>query len=116
MAVDLVSGVEKIVHDGGQKFVNKVVAVEKSLAPVSSGRLMASIHADPVGLGTWIVTTTAFGDNGFQYPARIEAGEGVVATNAKALHFVVHGKSVYTKAVSASSKSGFAKKTISRFK
>lgn len=116
MAVKLVEAVEKIIHDGGQQFVNKVVVVEKSLAPVSSGKLMTSIHALPTGKFSWVVTTNAFGDNGFQYPARIEAGQGVVATNAKALHFVVHGKEVYTKSVGASSKSGFAKKTVSRFK
>ena len=113
MAVRLVAGVEEIVEDAASQIADKAVIMEKHNAPVSSGKLMASIHKIAMDRFSYVITTNAFGDNGFQYPARIEAGQGVVPTQAKALHFVVHGKSVYTKHAKASSKSGFANKTIS---
>lgn len=115
MAVALTSEVKQLIKAGANQFVEEVVSYEKSVAPVDSGRLAGSIHAFPTGEFSWRVTTSSSGDNGFAYPARIEMGEGVVATRAKALHFVSHGQEIYTKAVGASSKSGFAKKTISRF-
>lgn len=113
MAVRLVAGVESLLEDAALKIAQKAVVTEKGFAPVSSGRLMASIHYIKTGKCAYIVTTQAFGDNGFQYPARIEKGQPVVPTQAKALHFVVHGKSVYTKYAKPSAKSRFAKNTIS---
>ena len=113
MAVRLTAGVEKLLADATAKIANKAVILEKHYAPVSSGRLMASIHKIKIDEFSYVITTNAFGDNGFQYPARIEAAQDVVPTQAKVLHFNVHGKSVYTKHAKASSKSKFADKTIS---
>ena len=113
MSVRLEAGVRELLKKGAERVANKAVVIEKSNAPVSSGRLMASIHKIQMGEFSYVITTRAFGDNGFQYPARIEAGQGVTATNAKALHFVVNGTEIHTKSVRPSAKSGFANKTIS---
>ena len=115
MAVDLINGARQLIKSGANQFVEEVVETEKSLAPVDSGRLVNSIYAFPTGDFSWRVTTSAAGDNGFAYPARIEMGEGVTA-HKKALKFISHGQTLFRKSVGASSKSGFAKKTIERFK
>lgn len=111
--VRLVAGVEGLIEKAASQIADKAVVIEKSNAPVSSGKLMASIHKVSTSRFSYIITTQAFGDNGFQYPARIEAGQAVVPTVAKKLHFVVHGHEVYTKRAAASSKSHFAKNTMS---
>lgn len=61
-------------------FANKAVEVAKGNAPVAmynGGRLRDSIHVISQGIGRYRVTTAANGDNGFPYPARVEAGDWV---------------------------------------
>lgn len=113
MAVHLVDGITELVEDASEKIALKAVDMAKGYAPVDTGQLKASIKQHRTGLASWMISTDAYGDNGFQYPARIEAGQAVVATNHKALHFVAHGHEVWTKRAAPSSKSHFAKKTIS---
>lgn len=113
MAVRLVEGVERLLEDATLKIAQKAVIIEKHKAPVSSGQLMASIHYIKTGKCAYIITTQAFGDNGFQYPARVEAGQDVVPTQAKVLRFVVHDTTVYAKRTSVKpTRSHFADKTI----
>lgn len=109
--VHIAQGIETLVEEAASKIADKAVVLEKSKAPVSSGNLMASIHKEATSRFSYIITTNASGDNGFQYPARIEAGQAVVPTRAKYLHFYVHGNEVYTKRAKASIKSHFAKNT-----
>jgi len=113
MAVHLVDGVTELIDDASSKIALKAVDMAKGYAPVDTGQLKASIMQHKMGLASWLISTDAYGDNGFQYPARIEAGQEVVATHAKALRFVTHGHEVWTKRAAPSSKSHFAKKTIS---
>lgn len=113
MAIRLVAGIEDLVDDASEKIALQAVDMAKGYAPVDTGQLQGSIRKIKVGLASWKITTFAYGDNGFEYPARIEAGQPVVATHAKALHFVAHGKDIHTKRAAPSSKSHFAKKTIS---
>lgn len=112
MAIRLVNGIETLVEEAASKIADKAVILEKHNAPVSSGKLMASIHKIAIDRFSYVITTNASGDNGFQYPARIEAGQAVVPTQAKALRFSVKGgKPFYTKYAKPSSKSHFAKNT-----
>lgn len=108
--------VERLIQLGGQEFVDQVVTTEKGFAPHSSGKLRASIHAEQIGKFRWLVTTNALGENGFAYPARIEAGQEVVPTKKKALHFKVHGKEIYTKRARASYQSHFARNTVDTYR
>lgn len=110
--VHLARAVEKIIDTQADEFVNEVVAYEKSIAPVDTGRLVASIHSEKMGLGSYIVTTAAYGDNGFEYPARIEAGQAVYPTRAKALWYHDSWHSM----ARPSSRSHFARNTVNRFK
>lgn len=112
MAVHIEDGVSELIEKAASQIADKAVILEKSYSPVSSGRLMTSIHKVATSRFSYIITTNASGDNGFQYPARIEAAQDVVPTNAKALHFVVHGREIYTKHAKASAKSKYANNTM----
>lgn len=111
--VHLVYGITELIEDASEKIALKAVDMAKGYAPVDTGQLKQSIKQHKTGTASWLISTDAIGDNGFAYPARIEAGQDVRATKAKALHFVTHGVEVRTKRAKASSKSHFAKKTIS---
>lgn len=116
MAVRLVEAMEDMAEEAMEKFVDDTVVTAKSFAPNLSGRLANSIHAVRLDRFEWLVKTNAEGNKGFAYPAHIEAGEGVVATQAKALHFRIHGREIYTKSTAPSSQSGFMKKTVGYYK
>lgn len=113
MAVHLVYNIEHLIEDASEKIATKAVNMAKDYAPVDTGQLRGSIQKRKIGKASWQITTFAYGDNGFEYPARIEAGQGVRVTHAKVLRFVSHGVEVHTKYAAPSSKSHFAKKTIS---
>lgn len=110
--VHLASEIEDMLADAASRIADMAVSQEKAEAPVISGQLRASIHKVPQGRFAYKIVTDAYGDNGFAYPAHIEAGEGVVATNAKALHFKIGGREIITKSTQPSAKSHFARKTI----
>ena len=111
--VRLVAGVEELIQKGGEEVAKQAVELAPLYTPESSGRLVHSITVTQVDHFKWRVSTHAYGDNGFEYAARIEAGQGVVATQAKVLHFKVHGRDIYAKSVGASKKSHFMKNTKS---
>lgn len=113
MAVHLVDGVTDLIEDASEKIALKAVNMAKHYAPVDTGQLKGSIQKRKIGVAAWQVSTFAYGDNGFEYPARIEAGQAVVAHRGRLLHFVTHGVEVRTPYAAPSSKSHFAKKTIS---
>lgn len=116
MAVNLVGTVEKLIDKGASDFVEQTRMTAVSNAPVDTGMLAGSISWQKVSLGSYIVSTHAAGYNGFEYPARIEAGEGVAATRKKALHFwsSKYGE-VYAKSVGASAKSHFMRNTVNSY-
>ena len=115
MAVHLLSAIERLVDKGAGKFVQEVVQTERALAPVESGYLAGSISGQKISLGHYIISTNAVGRNGFAYPAHIEKGEGVTATTKPYLTFIINGRYIRKKSVAPSSKSGFARKTISKY-
>lgn len=116
MSVRLVYGVEQMVRKGSDYLTEEMVSFAASEAPFETGQLMASIKKINVGLGEYIITTNAYGHNGFEYPAHIEAGQGVKATKKKALVFnAVPAGLVITKSTKPSAKAGFMKKTVSRY-
>ena len=95
---------------------DEMVAFAASQAPVETGQLSGSIKKINIGLGEYIITTNAYGHNGFEYPAHIEAGQGVRATRKKALAFnAVPAGLVITKSTKPSAMSHFMKKTVSRY-
>ena len=120
--VHLARAVEKIIDTQADEFVSEVVAYEKSIAPVDTGRLVASIHSEKMGLGSYIVTTDAYGDNGFEYPARIEAGQAVYPTGKFMHNFgdglvpAIYFKHAWHEMARPSSRSHFARNTVNRFK
>jgi len=115
MAVDIVGGITKLVDQGAGQFMQEVVATARGNAPVDTGFLSSSISGVKVGVGKYEVGTNAVGRNGFAYPARIEFGQEVTATHAKALHFVSHGNQITTKHAAPSKQSHFMKKTVSKY-
>lgn len=113
MAVHLVDGIERLVELGMQDIVqDEIVPYAKREAPHDTGRLRASIHAIQTGRFDWIVTTNARGDNGVEYPARIEKGQAVYPTKAKALWYHKRWHSM----ARASYQSHFMENTVNRFK
>lgn len=110
--VHLVEEIEDRLADAASIIADMAVSQEKAEAPVISGQLRASIHKVPQGRFAYKIVTDAYGDNGFAYPAHIEAGEGVVATHSKALRFTINGREIVTKSTRPSVKSHFARKTI----
>lgn len=113
MAVQLVALVEKAINEQAEDIVKQVVATMKEEAPKDSGQMANSISSVKTGQFTWLVSTHASNPiNGFEYPARIELGQTVYPTKAKALYF--HGG--WHKKSNASKKSGFAKRTVARFR
>ena len=116
MAIHLVEEIEKIAQREMDDFVNnEVVPYAKNMAPQCTGAMSHQIRATDLGNFTWIVSTHS-SNNGFEYPAHIEAGEGVVATNKKALRFRIHGREIITKSTKPSYKSHFMANTVSAFK
>ena len=117
MAVHLVDGVEKLIDKGAGQLVQKVVATARGFAPVESGYLAGSISGHKIGIGSYEVSTNAVGRNGFAYPAHIEAGEGVHATNSKdgLLHFVINGDWIVTHSTAPSEKPHFMRKTVRKY-
>lgn len=113
MAVHIEDGISELIDDASEKIALQAVNMAKGYAPVDTGQLKGSIQKHKTGLASWQVSTFAYGDNGFEYPARIEAGQGVTAHRGRLLRFVTHGVEVRTKYAAPSSKSHFAKKTIS---
>ena len=117
MAVWVAEAIEKMADEAMADFVNNdVVPYAKSLAPEISGRLKHSIRAIDQGNHKWIVGTHASGDNGFAYPAHIEAGQGVHATRAKVLVFKIGGETIRTKRTRPSKQSHFMRNTVKAFK
>ena len=118
MAIRIVDAVENYIQSEADKIVQQVVDAMKEEAPRganvdTSGHMADSISATKTGKYTYIVSTHAANPvNGFEYPARIELGQTVYPTKSKYLWFYGgwHKKS------SASSKSGFGKRTVARFK
>ena len=123
MAVDIVGGIRKLVDKGGDLFAQKVVMTEESLAPWDSGQLASSITAIKNGLGSYTVTTNASGSNGFEYPARIEAGQAVYPTGKYVHNFydgrglvpAIYYKGKWHEMANPSKRSHFAKKTVSKY-
>lgn len=113
MAVYIVATIQNYILDKSEDIVKDVVKTMKNEAPKDSGQMADSIGAIRTGKFTWIVSTHASNPyNGFEYPARIELGQAVYPTKAKALWF--HNK--WHKKSSASKKSGFAKATVAKFR
>lgn len=113
----LVEEIERTAELEMGAFVQDVVVPEaKANAPVISGKLQHSITPVQTGRFKWVISTHANGDNGFAYPAHIEAGQGVHATRSPFLHFKIHGADIYTKGTRPSQKSHFMKNTVSSFK
>lgn len=113
MTVSLEAPIVKLITEQAQDIVDDVVSTMKENAPVDSGAMAASISATKTGKYTWIVSTHVANPlNGFEYPARIELGQEVKPTHAKALYF--HGG--FHARSRASKKSGFAKKTVAKFR
>ena len=123
MAVKLYSTVEKLIDKGGDLFVQKVIMTEKSLAPWDTGRLANSIMSIKHKVGSYTVTTNAAGDNGVEYPARIEAGDAVYPTGRYMHNFydgrglvpAIYYKKKWHEMANPSHQSHFAKKTVSRY-
>lgn len=116
MTVHLVDNVMKMIDEQAEKIVEDIVQTMKDNAPVDSGQMRDSISAKKVGKYRWIISTHATRpatntSPAFEYPARIELGQTVYPTKAKALWF--HGR--WHKKSAASKKSGFAKKTVSKY-
>ena len=113
MAVRLTDGVEQMVRKGSDFLTEEMVSVAAANAPIETGTLAGSIKKINVGLGEYIITTNAYGHNGFEYPAHIERGQGVVPTKKKALSFyaVPVGK-VLTKSTKPSAQSHFMHNTV----
>lgn len=117
MTVSLVAHVMKLIDEQAGEIVDKVVDTMKEEAPRDSGMMADSISATQTGKYSWIVSTHATRpatkrSPAFEYPARIELGQEVVPTKAKALWF--HGG--WHKRSRASAKSGFAAKTVAKFR
>lgn len=113
MAVYIAAKVENYILDKSEEIVQDVVSTMKAEAPRDSGQMANSIRSIRTGKFKWIISTHAANPiNGFEYPARIELGQAVYPTKAKALWF--HGR--WHKVSRASSKSGFAKRTVAKFK
>lgn len=117
MAIRIVDAVENYIQSEADKIVQQVVDAMKDEAPRDSGQMADSISATKTGKYTWIVSTHAVRpatkhSPAFEYPARIELGQTVYPTKSKYLWFYGgwHKKS------NASSKSGFGKRTVARFK
>ena len=75
--VNLVSAVDNKVLEIADNFAEGAVKIAKGNAPKDSGKLIASINMYKTGRYSYLVTTDAVGSNGFDYPARVEAGEAV---------------------------------------
>lgn len=117
MSVRIVEGVEQMVRKGSDFLTEEMVSVAASNAPFETGNLSGSIKKINIGLGEYIITTNAYGHNGFEYPAHIEAGQGVRATTKKALVFSVPGRKepIITKSTKPSAQSHFMRKTVSMY-
>lgn len=74
-------------------FVSTVSATAKTLAPVRTGRLKASIHPDPVRrTGPWRIDTGVSADAPYAAPVHQGARPHVIRPrNARALRFEVDG-------------------------
>lgn len=113
MAVYIVATVKNYMLEKSEDIVRQVVTTMKGNAPVDSGAMANSISPIRTGEFRWIISTHAANPvNGFEYPARIELGQAVYPTKAKALWF--HDR--WHKKSSASKKSGFAKRTVAMFR
>ena len=108
MAVNLVAPIEQVILTVGDDLANKAVEIAKGNAPVDTGQLSASINTYKTSKWSWRVLTDAYGWNGFEYPARIEAGEAVYPTKKNYVWF--HGQPHLF--ASASGQSHFMKKTM----
>lgn len=112
MAISLGDVVVNIAEEAGNKLANEAVIIAKGNAPVDSGNLRGSIHAEKTGDARWKITTNAVGENDFAYPARIEKGEEVLPnpmTNPKGVIWF-HGK--YHKKARASNEKEFMLRTM----
>lgn len=123
MPVRLYAGVRDLCDKGGDMFVKKVVMTEKSLAPWDTGRLASSIAPIKHKIGSYTVSTNAAGDNGVEYPARIEAGDAVYPTGRYMHNFydgrglvpAIYYKGKWHEMANPSHRSHFAKKTVSKY-
>lgn len=79
MAVYMVGPVTNIINTALDRVTNDAVNIAKSNAPVGdTGQLSGNIHSEVISRWGRRVTTSAYGPyKGFEYPARIEAGEEV---------------------------------------
>lgn len=93
-------------------FANKAMRLASTNAPKDSGALAGSIDLHFLGTGKYKISTNAAGSNGFEYPARIEAGEWVVP-NANNKRGAIWFKGNWHLAAAPSSKSHFMKNTVS---
>lgn len=123
MAIRMYAEVVKLIDKGGDLFTQKVVMTERSLAPWDTGNLASSIKSIKRGVGSYIVTTNAYGKNGVAYPARIEAGDAVYPTGRYMHNFydgrglvpAIYYKNKWHEMANPSKRSHFASKTVSRY-
>lgn len=112
MAFDLYTPTRKLLMQACNEVADKAMRMAQVNAPKDSGRLAMSIEWISQGIGRYTVITNAVGDNGFPYPARIEAGEGVVP-NSRNKYGAIWFKGNWHLAAAPSTQSGFMKKTVS---
>lgn len=82
-------------------FVSTVSTTAKTLAPVRTGRLKASIHPDPVRRsGPWRIDTGVSADAPYAAPVHEGARPHVIRPrNARFLRFEIEGRVVFTRRV-----------------
>jgi hypothetical protein len=82
-------------------FVSTVSIVAKGLAPVRSGALKASIHADPVRrVGPWALSSGVSADAPYAAPVHEGARPHVIRPrNARALRFEIGDRVVFARRV-----------------
>lgn len=124
MAVHFEATLRNLFNEAGDQIVKRFEAQAKTNAPHDSGRLAASIHTVKDGEFHWTVSTHASGDNGFQYPARIEAGEPVVPSGKYHHNFggslgwrpAIWYKDAWHTGAKPSIQSHFMERTIAQFR
>lgn len=82
-------------------FVSTVSTTAKTLAPVRTGRLKASIHPDPVRRsGPWRIDTGVSADAPYAAPVHEGARPHVIRPrNVRFLRFEIEGRVVFTRRV-----------------
>lgn len=124
MAVHFEATLRNLFNEAGDQIVKRFEAQAKTNAPHDSGRLANSITSVKDGEFHWTVSTHASGDNGFEYPARIELKQPVIPSGRYMHYFPKLGqvlpaiwyKGGWHTGAKPSGQSEFMKRTIAQFR